>query len=231
MDVSAGAVLFDLDGTLVETLPDLHRATCELLAEAGLPPLSREEVRRMIGDGARVLVQRAFARAGRPPAEEELDRLYARFLELYERDPVGESHVIAGIPEALAGLRAMGLKLAVCTNKPQRASCAILEAFGLLSHFELVLGGDILPRRKPDPLPLLYALEQLGVSPRRAVMVGDSRIDRLAARAAGMPCVLRSFGYGEVEPAELEPELLVEDMRELPRAIGTLLGSRVEGEV
>ncbi len=229
MDAPAGVVLFDLDGTLVETLPDLHRATCELLAEAGLAPLSREEVRRMIGDGARMLVRRAFARAGRPLADGELERLHARFLELYERDPVGESHVVAGIPEALSELREMGARLAVCTNKPQRASLAILDAFDLLPHFELVLGGDLLPRRKPDPMPLLHALERLGGTRGRAVMVGDSKNDRLAARAAGMPCVLRSVGYGEVEPAALEPELLVEDMRELPRAVGRLLGARVDG--
>lgn len=226
MAARSGVVLFDLDGTLVETLPDLHRATCELLAEEGLEPLPAEEVRRMIGDGARVLVERAFARHGRVLAESELDRLYGRFLELYEADPVGGSHVVEGIPEALEALRAAGHALAVVTNKPQRPSLAILEAFDLLAHFDLVLGGDVLPRRKPDPLPLLHALERLGGTPAGGVMVGDSKNDRLAARAAGMPCILRSFGYGEVEPAALEPDALVDDMRTLPQVVAALLDGR-----
>jgi len=220
----AKAVVFDLDGTLVETLPDLHRATVELLREEGLPPLPAEAVRRMIGDGARRLVERALAAAGRPVDDATLDRLHRRFLEIYEADPHRESRLPAGVRETLETLRAEGFDLAVCTNKPQRPSVAILEAFDLLPYFDLVLGGDVLPVRKPDPQPLLHLLDRLGVPPARAVMVGDSRNDRLTAQRAGVPCVLLAEGYGEHRAEELEPEAIVEGFAELPPVIHRLLG-------
>ncbi len=218
-----GAAVFDLDGTLVETLPDLHRATNELLAEEGLAPLPAAAVRRMIGDGVRRLVERAFAAAGRAPAEAELDRLHQRFLEIYEADPHGQSYLPAGVVEALEALQAEGFRLAVCTNKPERPSRAILEAFDLLHRFELVVGGDTLAVRKPDPRPLLHVLERLQVPPERAVMVGDSRNDRLTAKAAGVPCVLLAEGYGEVRAEQLQPEAIIQSFAELPPVVRRLV--------
>ncbi len=217
------AAVFDLDGTLVDTLPDLWRVTNAVLAEEGLAPLAREQVRRMIGDGVRRLVERAFAAAGRPLADGELDRLHRRFLDLYEADPHRDSRLPEGVVEALVALRDDGFRLAVCTNKPQRPSLAILEAFDLARHFALVVGGDVLPVRKPDPGPLRHVLARLGVAPARAVMVGDSRNDRLTARAAGVPCVLLAEGYGEHRAEELAPEAVVTGFAEVPAAVRRLV--------
>ncbi len=223
MRIILGAAVFDLDGTLVETLPDLHRATNELLVEEGLAPLPAAAVRRMIGDGVRRLVERAFTAAGRAPTAAELDRLHQRFLEIYEADPHGESYLPAGVVEALEALQAEGFRLAVCTNKPERPSRAILEAFDLLHRFELVVGGDTLAVRKPDPRPLLHVLEQLQVPPERAVMVGDSRNDRLTAKAAGVPCVLLAEGYGEVRAEQLQPDAIIQSFAELPPVVRRLV--------
>ncbi len=219
------AVIFDLDGTLVETAPDLHAVLAELLEREGLrvPPL--EAVRGMIGDGARTLIRRAHEWQGRELEAERLEDLYAWFLERYTAEPARFSAPYEGVPEALVALRERGARLGVCTNKPQTPSERLLEAVGLAPWLDVVTGGDVLPVRKPDPRHLAATIEALGASPTEAVMVGDSSNDLAAARGLGIPCVLVSFGYTTTPARELGPDRVIDRFDELCEVLRQLEGS------
>jgi phosphoglycolate phosphatase len=220
------AVVFDLDGTLVDTAPDLHRVLVRVLGEEGVPAPGAESVRHMVGDGARALLARALAAAGVPADSARLDRLFHRFLEVYTAEPCRESILFPGVPEALDGLASAGARLGVCTNKPQRPSELLLQALGIASYFGSVIGGDVLPVRKPDAGHIGAVLGALDALPGRSVMVGDSRNDLLSARAVGMPCVLVSFGYTPVPAAELGAEAVIDHFAELPPALRRLAAGR-----
>ncbi len=219
MNLRPRAAVFDLDGTLVETLPDIHAVLAELLAEEGIPPPSIPQVRRMIGDGARVLLERALVAAGRSVEEEEIESLYRRFLALYERHPCRYSTVFPGVFPCLDRLRERGVKLGVCTNKPQTASEQLLEAVGLAPYFSSVVGGDRAVPRKPDPAHPAAVLAELGATPDQALMVGDSRNDLLAARRLGLPCVLVRHGYGPDAVEDLGADRVIDDLGALPRLL------------
>jgi phosphoglycolate phosphatase len=220
----ARAVVFDLDGTLIETAPDLHAVLAALLVERGLtaPPLAA--VRAMVGDGARALIRRAHEWQGLGLGEAELEALYALFLERYTAEPARLSEVYAGVPAALAALRGRGVRLGVCTNKPQRPSELLLAALGLGPLLEAVVGGDALPVRKPDPGHLRATLEALGTAPEEAVMVGDSGNDLAVARALGVPCVLVSFGYTAVPARELGADRVIDRFEELLPVLEAVAG-------
>jgi phosphoglycolate phosphatase len=192
------AVVFDLDGTLVDTAADLQAHVNHVLGELGRPGLELEEVRLLVGDGARTLLRRGLEASGGIPAGVELDLLYARFLERYTADPARRSRVHDGVVPVLRGLTARAVRLGVCTNKAQAPTDRLLSALGLDEFFEAVVGGDAVPAKKPDAGHLRAVLERLGAAPARAVMVGDSGHDLLAARALGVPCILVSFGYTPV---------------------------------
>jgi phosphoglycolate phosphatase len=193
--------LFDLDGTLLDSAPDLHSALDRLMAGQGRPGFSRDEVRRMIGDGVTVLVQRACAARNLAFSPE----LVAVFLEDYEAHAADETRPFAGIPEALAALKAAGWRLAVCTNKPEKAARIILDDQGLSPLLEAVGGGDSFPVRKPHPGHPLGILARMGAEASRAVLIGDHHNDTRAAKAAGIAAVFASWGYGEPEMAEGAP--------------------------
>lgn len=218
------AAVFDLDGTLVETAPDLHRVLAMLCAEEGIAAPSIESLRAMVGDGARVLLSRAFAAAGVELPEERHEALYARFLELYVATPAVDSWVYQGVVEALEELRTQGWRLGVCTNKPQLPSDLLLQQLGLAPFFGSILGGDALPVRKPDPAHLGGVVAALGSVPGRTIMVGDSRNDLLAARGLGCRCILVSFGYTTVPAAELGADRVIDSFAELTAAIASLDG-------
>jgi phosphoglycolate phosphatase len=192
------AVVFDLDGTLVDTAADLQAHVNAVLGELGRAELELADVRLLVGDGARTLLWRGLEASGGVPAGVDLDRLYARFLERYTADPARRSTVHEGVLEVLARLRAQGLRLGVCTNKPQAPTQRLLRALGLERFFQAIVGGDAVPAKKPDLGHLGAVLERLGAAPARAVMVGDSGHDLLAARALSVLCVLVSFGYTPV---------------------------------
>lgn len=215
-------IVFDLDGTLVETASDLHRVVAMIMVEESLEPPSLALVRDMIGDGARTLVARAFAAAGRELASDELDAIYARFLERYTAEPCRDSAVYEGVVEALRALAAEGVKLGVCTNKPQRASELIVEQLGLAELVPVVVGGDAVANRKPHPDHIRETVRRLGGDVADAVMVGDSRNDLVAARAAGMPCILVSFGYSAEPVATLGAEAVVDRFDQLGPALAAL---------
>lgn len=217
-------VVFDLDGTLVDTAPDLTATMNEVLAELGRPPLAVDSVRLMVGRGARLLISRGLAASGDPVGEAELDRLVERFLIRYETRIAEASRPFPGLEDALNALSGQGAVAAVCTNKPERLSLLLLEALGLASRFSAVVGGDSLDVRKPDPRHLVATIERAGGIAAQAVMVGDSATDRDAARAAGVPFVGVSFGYTETPMAELGPDILIDEFSELPAAVARLTG-------
>lgn len=216
------AVVFDLDGTLVDTAPDLHAHLNEMLIELGRPGLSLEEIRPMIGDGARALLRRGLEASGGMPPGVELDALFAEFLVRYTARPVRFGTVYDGLLPVLDDLRHRGVGLGVCTNKPQAPSLRVLELTGLARYFAAVVGGDVLPVKKPDPGHLRAVLERLGLARARALMVGDSANDLLAARAFGLPCVLVSFGYTLIPARELGADLVIDRFADLPAALSRL---------
>ena len=207
------AIIFDLDGTLVDSARDLQDATNVLLSEEGLRPISLDEVKSMIGDGAAKLVERAVAATGGDGTR--LPELIARFLKIYEGNASRYTQAYPGVPDTLKGLHGLGLALAVVTNKPYAATMEILEALGLSGYFGAVVGGDTLPERKPHPAPLLLALERLGVAPGAALMVGDNYHDVQAARAAGVRAFAVTYGYSHKPHAELGADRLIDAMPEL----------------
>ncbi|WP_051013985.1 phosphoglycolate phosphatase [Pararhodospirillum photometricum] len=198
------AVIFDLDGTLLHSVPSLTRVLNALFAEEGLAPLDEAQVCAMVGEGAGLLVARAYgARAvgsGTPEDPGHSGRV-ARFMACYGADPVSGATLYPGAAETLQHMAGRGVRLGLCTNKPEGPTRALLEAFALAPLLGAVIAGDTLPWRKPDPRPLLATLERLDVPPGEVLFVGDSAIDVACARNAGVPVVVLAHGYrqGPVE--------------------------------
>lgn len=214
------AVVFDLDGTLIDSAPDLASALNRLLAMEGLRPVSLADIHMMVGDGVAKLVERGFAAHGRRLATAELEDLARRFVVDYEPNSAVETRPFPGAVEALGELRGEGLALGVCTNKPEAATRAILAAFGMDAYISAVVGGDTLPgARKPDPATLLETLRRLGATPGQAIAVGDSPNDIGAARAAGVPVIAVSFGYTRVPPHRLGADRLIDRFADLRAAL------------
>ncbi|HOC17176.1 MAG TPA: HAD-IA family hydrolase [Vicinamibacterales bacterium] len=189
-----GLVVFDLDGTLIDSIGDLAAAVNAMLAERGAGPLSRRAVAGMVGEGARLLVERAMAAAN---LEGDGADALSRFLEIYDGLLPGETRPYEGIPEAL-GVLGRRARLAVLTNKPTEASLKLLDALGLRPFFAEVVGGDGPFPRKPAPAGLLHLSAAAGVPPGETVLVGDSTIDLLTAHAAGTAACIARYGFGQV---------------------------------
>ncbi len=192
------ALLFDLDGTLIDSRRDLAEAVNRTRQELGLAPLALAEIVGMVGEGARRLVEKAL---GTDVPPERFEEVFRRYLEHYRAVLLDTTRAYDGMPEALARLAAR-YPLAVLTNKPEDLSRAVLAGLGLLEHFAEVLGGDSLPSRKPDPAGLLLLAERLGVPPEHTLLIGDSAIDAATARAAGCRFALVTWGFSA--PAHLE---------------------------
>lgn len=215
------AAVFDLDGTLVDTAPDIRAVANAVLAAERLgPPLTMAETRGFVGDGTAVFVERMLlARAGvAEPARAA--RALARFLALYD-DAVVLSRPYPGAAAALVRLEGAGFALALCTNKPERPARALLAHLGLARHFALVVGGDSLPARKPDPAPLRHAVAALGAGV--AALVGDSEVDAATAAAAGLPFVLHTEGYRRTPVAAIAHAAAFADFAALPGLLAGLL--------
>ena len=209
-------LIFDLDGTLVDSAPDLHRSLNAVLAEQGRQSVSLADIRAMVGDGAAKLVERGFADTGAPVEPGSLPALVERFLVHYTAGRHALTTPFPGVGETLAALRAQGCKLGVCTNKPYRPTMEILEILGLQRFFGAITGGDSLPVRKPDPGHLLGTLGLIGAARDHALMVGDSANDVAVARAARVPVVVVTYGYSQIAPADLGADALIERFDDLP---------------
>jgi phosphoglycolate phosphatase len=222
----AGAVIaLDLDGTLVDTAPDLIGTLNWLLAGEGIAPLSLEKARPFIGRGARWMIERGFQAAGAPLAPERVQPLFERFIARYEAHIADESRPFPGAVAALEVLKAQGARTCVCTNKLTGLSTTLLDALGLSRLFDAVVGADATPAIKPDPRHIEAAVAACGGSMSRTVMVGDAATDAGAARAAGVPLILVSFGYTEIPARELAPDVLIDRFDQLPEACARLLGA------
>ncbi|MGH6966929.1 MAG: phosphoglycolate phosphatase [Phenylobacterium sp.] len=222
----AGAVIaFDLDGTLVDTAPDLIGTLNWLLAQEGITPLPLDEARPFIGRGARWMIERGFQAAGVMLEAGRIQPLFDRFIAHYVAHIADESRPFPGVVEALEALKAKGARLVVCTNKLTGLSVTLLQALDLARLFDAVVGADAAPAIKPDPRHLDAAIAAVGGSKDRAIMVGDAATDAGAARAAGVPLILVSFGYTETPAAELDPDILIHHFDELPDACARLLGA------
>jgi phosphoglycolate phosphatase len=219
-------VAFDLDGTLVDTAPDLIGALNVVLGERGLPPVNDDASRILVGKGARALIARGFALAGAALDEVEVGGLVARFIEVYRARIASESRPFEGLGAALDELSAAGARLCVCTNKRTDLSLALLDALDLTRRFASVTGADKAPRPKPDPSHFETAIREAGGDPAHALMVGDSINDVLSAKDAGAPVVVVSFGYTETPAAELGGDALIERFADLPAVAERLLGRR-----
>ncbi len=210
-------VMFDLDGTLVDSVPDLAAAVDRMLVELGRPPAGVEKVRDWIGNGALVLVRRALAGGLDHAAvgEAETEQALARFLDIYA-DCHNLTVLYPGVHELLEALSTAAVELAVVTNKPERFVAPLLEQVGLGGYFRWIIGGDTLPQQKPDPAALLQVMRLAGVEASQSLFIGDSRNDVLAARAAAVPCIAVSYGYNHGRPiAEERPSLVVDSLAEL----------------
>lgn len=217
------AVVLDLDGTLVDSLPDIADALNAGLACERLPPFDLARVRGMVGGGVRVLVERAFAAMGPQYADPELfKRVVVAALAHYRAHPCDKTRLFPLAREALDALVGEGVKLGLCTNKHLDLTEAILAELDIRALFGSVVGSNGTLPLKPDPAMLQACLAELGVAPSEAVMVGDSSADLGAARAAGCPVILVSFGYTQTPAAELGGDLVIDSFAELPGALGRI---------
>lgn len=212
------AILFDLDGTLIDSLPNIQAAANAVLSEYSLPPLETQVVGGFVGMGEKVFVDRLIAAT----ALDEADRpsVLQSFIGHYKTE-AKKTVTFQGVHEALAQLQQTGVPLGLVTNKPRAPLVPTLEAAGLSVYFDIEIAGDDLPKRKPDPLPLFHALEQLNVD--GGVYVGDSEIDAATAKAAGMPFVLFTEGIRRASVSELAPDALFDDFTALPGVIREFL--------
>lgn len=216
------ALIFDLDGTLVDSAPDLANALNRLLAAEGRGQLAVDQVKKMVGDGVPKLIERGFAATGGDPDPEAMPRLIRFFLDWYEPHSADETRPFPHVVEALTSLKGAGATLAVCTNKPEAATREILTRLGLIDFFAAIVGGDTLSVRKPDPLMLTTTIERMGATPDRAVMIGDSANDVAVARAAGVPALILPSGYGPVAPEDLNADRIFASFATLPAELATL---------
>lgn len=214
--LSGYTIGFDLDGTLIETAGDIHRALGEVLSAQGLPPLPMAEVRKLVGGGARLLIQRALDVHGASRDEETLDRLMDDYIAAYAADIASLSHPFPGLVEALDALHARGATLCVCTNKRTDLSVQLLETLGLHQRFAAIVGGDAVANRKPHPGHFTHAIRASGGDPARSMMVGDSIYDVSTAKAAGAPIAVYAFGYTDTAPDLLGADAVFTHFTELP---------------
>jgi len=219
-------IVFDLDGTLIDTAPDLISTLNLILAQEGLPPVEYDDARRMIGGGAKGMIERALAAGGRARSQAELDRMFGAFIEYYAAHIADRSRPFPRLEEALEHLAGEGHRLAVCTNKLEWLSVRLLETLKLTRHFAAICGQDTFGVQKPDPKMLQLTIERAGGEPSRAIMVGDSGTDIRTSRAATVPVIAVDFGYSEVPIALLRPDRIIGSFADLPAAIRDIEAGR-----
>lgn len=216
-------IVFDLDGTLVDTAPDLLDSLNHVLAEEGFDPISPQNLRGLIGHGGRAMLQRTFAQRGVPLPDERLEILIGAFLAHYRANMPGKSLPFDGVPACLERFAAAGYTLAVCTNKQEAASKRLLDLLGLSDRFAAICGADTFAVRKPDPGHLTGTIDMADGDQTRAIMVGDSTTDVRTAQAAGMPVIAVDFGYATEPVADLGADRIISHFDELTVAMANEL--------
>jgi len=216
-------LVFDLDGTLVDTAPDLISALNHVLNREGLAPVPLASARTMIGAGARKLIERGLEVEGRVMGVEDIDRLTSNFIEFYAANIAVASRPFDGLEAALDDLEKQGFRFAVCTNKLEWLSKLLLDQLGLSARFAAICGADTFGVSKPDPMFLRETVARAGGQIATAIMVGDAGPDVGVARRAGIPVIGVEFGYTDVPIAELKPDRLIGHMRDLPQAVNSLI--------
>lgn len=219
-------IVFDLDGTLVDTAPDLIGTLSWLLAEEGLDPVDLAAARDLIGHGMKPMIEKALRRQGRGGTQEEIDAVYGRYVVAYEARIACESRPYPNIIEALDRLSGEGFVLAVCTNKIERLAKLLLAELDLARHFAFIAGADTFDVRKPDGRHILLTVKAAGGDLERIVMIGDSETDVAAARSAGVPVIAYARGYTAVPLDRLSPDVIVENYSLLPAIAANLLNAK-----
>lgn len=219
------AISFDLDGTLVDTAPDLVRSTNMVMDHAGLARISLDSVRGMVGQGARALIVKAAAAGGVTFGQNDLEAHVDYFLEIYQAGLTELSRPFDGVDETLVLLAEQGAILSVCTNKPPHLANPVLQAFGLERHFKAIVGNGQAGVNKPDARHLTYTIDACGGDVRRALMVGDSITDVQAARNANIPVVLVSFGYTIEKASTLGADAVFDHYHELPELAARIMSA------
>ncbi len=216
-------IAFDLDGTLVDSAPDLCTALNLTLGESGYRQVPLGKMRDIVGHGARAMIERALTLEGKTASPDQLSRMFERFLTHYDAHLADESKPFPGAKETLGRLKDAGAHLVVCTNKLESFSVKLLDALGLAEYFAVIAGSDTFPMRKPDAGHLLSAVSRAGGHSTLVVMVGDSRTDVATARAANVPVIAVNFGYSDIPASELGADRVVGRLAEVPDAAGELL--------
>jgi phosphoglycolate phosphatase len=217
--VSAPLVIFDLDGTLIDTAADLIDSLNHTIAIADLEPVTFDDLTHLVGQGARVMIKRAFELRKVTLTDEQAEALFKRFMEHYRAHMPGKSTPFPGVIECLERLSAADMNIAICTNKSEALAVPLIEALGLSSHFPVITGGDTFAVRKPDAGHIFGTIERAGGSASNAIMVGDSINDILAAKNAGIPSIGVTFGYSDLPMASLSPDRVIDRFDELTVAM------------
>ncbi len=212
-------IIFDLDGTLIDTAPDLTAALNAVLIREGLPTVPLGQVRHMVGQGARVLIESALTSHGISFDPDRVTDLFKHFLEYYEANIAEASRPFDGVVYQLQTLSRRGHKLGVCTNKPEALSHKLLTELDMEKYFPVVLGADSKPYRKPDPRHLFDTVAELGGNPWDSVLIGDSETDAKTAQAANIPVILVSFGYSEIPIHDLNANVVIDHFESLQDAL------------
>ena len=216
-------LLFDLDGTLADTNPDLHAAMNHILGQHGLTPLPQDRVRHLIGGGAAMILQRGFAEHGITLSKADMAAATEEFVLWYDRNIDHGTRIFDNLMPILDRARAQNIKMGVITNKREGLAAKLLFRLNLQAYFDLLVGGDSLATRKPEPEMVLTAMTRLGGTAQNTVLLGDSEADTGAARAAGVKCVCVSFGYRRIPLEELGADAIIDDYAELPDTLDRIM--------
>ena len=215
MFMALKAVIFDLDGTLIDTAPDLTASANHILNAHGRRSVSVDEVRVMVGHGARKLIERGFERTGDAAPPEEMDGMFSRFLEYYMDNIAVHSALYPGMQKLLDRCQANGIAMAVCTNKPEALSVKLINTLGLAHYFGAITGPDTIGVAKPDPAPYMHTLKVIDTPVEHSVMIGDSATDIATAKAAGVPVIAVTFGYTDTHVSAFDPDYMVDHCDEI----------------
>jgi phosphoglycolate phosphatase len=222
----APTIVFDLDGTLIDTAPDLIDTLNVVFTREGLPPVAYETARNLIGGGARAMIANGIAAEGRVLEPSKLEQMFDDFIAHYSAHVADRSRPFPGLLDALDALATGGHRFAVCTNKLERLSVLLLEKLELADRFEAICGQDTFGIQKPDPEILRRTIAAAGGAPRRAIMIGDSLTDIRTARAASIPVIAVDFGYSERPVSEYKPDRIISNFAQLPAAIAAIFSAQ-----